>query len=98
MIGENCCIFAGSITDVKFYEGTADNGPWTMAKVKLLLVPNVEHSQVINLVAWGKSAQRLKEMENGRNIKVLSWYNPSVFNGKLQDTFEVDSFMELANE
>lgn len=95
MVAENCCIFAGQTKDIKTYEGVTDNVEWSMAKLKLLLVPSATHSQTINLLAWGSVAKRIIEIGEGKNIKVLSWYNPSVFNGKLQDTFEVDSVVVL---
>lgn len=98
MIGENCCIFAGKIRSVKSYKGESDHGPWVMARFELLLCTESGHSQSISLIAWNSLAERVLELEEGKNIKVLSWYNPSEFRGKLQDTFQVDSFVVLENE
>jgi hypothetical protein len=95
MLGENSCIFAGTTKNIKVFKGEAEHGPWVMTRLSLVLAPSAEFSQEIKLIAWNSIAERLESIGEGKPIKVLTWYNPSMYMGKLQDTFEIDSLVDL---
>lgn len=90
----NCCIFIGKLIRIKIYNKEGEE--WTLAKGELLLPESESQTrgQVIKFNCWNNTAIRLAECKE-KLVKVLSFYNPSIYKGSLQDTFEITSFIVL---
>lgn len=88
---ENICRFTGILHN--FSTKLVSDGQWLLG-TGCIYLPDHENNNVgqyINIIAWQEVAERLEEVGNGHWVTIFGPYSPSTYNGKLNDTFLVNS-------
>lgn len=90
MQAENYCRFIGVLQEFKLYEV---EGEYAFGRGVLFLpIGQSDLGQPINITVSGEVARRMNLVNNGSWVTAIGSYMPSIFRGKLQDTFQITAF------
>ncbi len=94
MQGVNACRFVGKL--VRHSSSRVGENKVLLGKGELLLPDELfpNRGQIIHLRSWEETAELLDAVDKGTWVAVLCAYQPSTYQGKLQDTFFVTAFQE----